>query len=102
MFILAFCFPLSANGNVTHLWITEQAIFQLPEGDLKDLLKEQTDAWSTGSGFPDGGCKRFLWESLSVFKSFFLDGISAIFRHSSPQKLIFSFFISLSILLKII
>lgn len=46
-----------ANGQTTHLWITEQALQALPPGDLKDLLSqpESVDPLLNGSMFPDGG-----------------------------------------------
>ncbi len=49
--------PAQANGQVSHLWISERAIELLPAGDLKALLEDPAheDMWRNGSMFPDGG-----------------------------------------------
>jgi len=46
-----------ANGQTTHLWITEHALDLLPDGDLGDLLRrsELRDPLLNGTMFPDGG-----------------------------------------------
>jgi hypothetical protein len=49
--------PALANGQQTHLWITNEALLGLPPGDLRDLLARpdvQTALWN-GTMFPDGG-----------------------------------------------
>lgn len=49
--------PAFANGDNSHLWITAQAIEHLPEGRLKDLLREPElqEIVLNGAIFPDGG-----------------------------------------------
>lgn len=49
--------PALANGQVSHLWISERAVDLLPPGDLSDLLHDPAyeDMWRNGSMFPDGG-----------------------------------------------
>jgi hypothetical protein len=49
--------PAHANGQVSHLWISQQAIELLPAGELKELLSDpdHEDMWRNGSMFPDGG-----------------------------------------------
>ena len=44
-----------ANGQSTHLWISERAIEQLPNGELKTLLSINEQQWRNGTMFPDGG-----------------------------------------------
>ncbi|MDP6931495.1 MAG: hypothetical protein QGG40_01205 [Myxococcota bacterium] len=44
-----------ANGQTTHLWITETARTHLPAGELADLLTGQSDVLRVGTMFPDGG-----------------------------------------------
>jgi hypothetical protein len=46
-----------ANGNDSHIWITRQALAQLPDGTLKRLLSSPTHerALLNGTIFPDGG-----------------------------------------------
>ena len=46
-----------ANGQSSHLWITEQAIQRLPEGALKSILSDEQfeQQWRNGTMFPDGG-----------------------------------------------
>ncbi len=53
----AFCRPAFANGDNSHLWITSEAIAELPEGSLKDMLgdPELLEIVLNGSIFPDGG-----------------------------------------------
>jgi hypothetical protein len=54
---LALSGPIHANGQVSHLWVSQTAIELLPPGDLKDLLSDPAheDMWRNGSMFPDGG-----------------------------------------------
>jgi hypothetical protein len=49
--------PALANGQVSHLWVSQTAIELLPPGELKDLLSDPAheDMWRNGSMFPDGG-----------------------------------------------
>ncbi len=54
------CVPAAvarANGNNTHVWISEEAITHLPDGDLKTLLSrpENRQMLLNGTFFPDGG-----------------------------------------------
>lgn len=46
-----------ANGNDSHIWITRQALAQLPDGTLKRLLSDPAHerALLNGTIFPDGG-----------------------------------------------
>jgi hypothetical protein len=46
-----------ANGQTTHVWITEQALLHLEEGALATLLRSPTmrDPLLNGAMFPDGG-----------------------------------------------
>ncbi len=46
-----------ANGQTTHVWITEEALRLLPDGELSDLLgsPELRDPLINGAMFPDGG-----------------------------------------------
>ena len=46
-----------ANGQASHLWISERAATLLPAGELRDIMTdpELTDMWRNGSDFPDGG-----------------------------------------------
>jgi MYXO-CTERM domain-containing protein len=46
-----------ANGQTTHMWISHEAVEQLPEGALRDLLEvpEHMAALENGTMFPDGG-----------------------------------------------
>ncbi len=46
-----------ANGQTTHVWITEEALRLLPAGELGDLLAspELRDPLINGAMFPDGG-----------------------------------------------
>ena len=46
-----------ANGQTTHIWITEAALSALPDGELKELLArpELRDPLINGAMFPDGG-----------------------------------------------
>lgn len=57
MLLLALVAPALANGQTSHLWITEAALEKLPEGDLRDLLtREDLRPWlRNGTMFPDGG-----------------------------------------------
>ena len=57
MLLLALVAPALANGQTSHLWITETALERLPEGDLRDLLtREDLRPWlRNGTMFPDGG-----------------------------------------------
>lgn len=49
--------PALANGQHSHLWITQHALTHLEEGPLKDLLSssEHLNKLKNGSMFPDGG-----------------------------------------------
>lgn len=49
--------PAEACGNVTHAWITFDALDKLPEGTLRDLLSTPAAerALRNGTMFPDGG-----------------------------------------------
>lgn len=55
--LLALHVPALANGQTSHLWITEAALERLPEGELKTLLtREDLRPWlRNGTMFPDGG-----------------------------------------------
>lgn len=46
-----------ANGQVSHLWISQTAVDLLPVGELRALMKDPAyeDMWRNGSMFPDGG-----------------------------------------------
>ena len=46
-----------ANGQTTHVWITEQALLDLEEGELATFLRSPTmrDPLLNGAMFPDGG-----------------------------------------------
>jgi len=46
-----------ANGQTTHMWISHEAVENLPEGDLRSLLEvpENWAALENGTMFPDGG-----------------------------------------------
>ncbi len=47
--------PASANGQTTHLWITDTAVTHVETEALALLLEEQTDSLRVGTMFPDGG-----------------------------------------------
>lgn len=49
--------PALANGQTSHLWISEAALDALPEGELRALLsREELRPWlRNGTMFPDGG-----------------------------------------------
>ena len=55
--LLALHAPALANGQTSHLWITDAALERLPEGELKELLtREDLRPWlRNGTMFPDGG-----------------------------------------------
>lgn len=46
-----------ANGQTTHVWISEAAKDELPEGDLRDFVTDEAvyNAIRNGTMFPDGG-----------------------------------------------
>ena len=46
-----------ANGQSSHLWISNRAIDHLPNGELKSLLEDPSleRQWKNGTMFPDGG-----------------------------------------------
>lgn len=46
-----------ANGQQTHVWISQEALKVLPQGELKSILQEPEafSALINGSMFPDGG-----------------------------------------------
>lgn len=46
-----------ANGLTTHLWVSEQALLALPEGELRTLLSSEAGHLGlvNGTVFPDGG-----------------------------------------------
>lgn len=44
-----------ANGMLGHMYVSEQAVGELPEGELKTLLLENRDAYLNGSFLPDSG-----------------------------------------------
>lgn len=46
-----------ANGQSTHVWITEHAVTHLPEGELRALVEDPayTRALINGTMYPDGG-----------------------------------------------
>ena len=46
-----------ANGQGSHLWISQQAVGLLPAGELRDLLSDEAlqPILMNGSMFPDGG-----------------------------------------------
>ena len=49
--------PARANGQTTHVWITEQALEFLQDGELSELLRDPQyrDPLLNGAMFPDGG-----------------------------------------------
>jgi uncharacterized protein (TIGR03382 family) len=49
--------PALANGQSTHVWITQHAIAHLPEGELRELVEDPAlnKALINGTMFPDGG-----------------------------------------------
>ena len=49
--------PALANGQSTHLWITEHALTHLPDGELKDIVSDPANRQMLRNGtmFPDGG-----------------------------------------------
>ena len=55
--LLALHAPALANGQTSHLWITDAALERLPEVELKELLtREDLRPWLRNSTmFPDGG-----------------------------------------------
>jgi len=55
--VLAVLFPLTAhaNGQTTHLWITDEAVRRLESGELKSLLEDYREPLRVGSMFADGG-----------------------------------------------
>jgi hypothetical protein len=53
--LLSLSTPAQANGQTTHLWITETACTHLPAGELADLLSSHSNALRVGTMFPDGG-----------------------------------------------
>jgi hypothetical protein len=55
LFLLAQLTPALANGQTTHLWITEQARSHLSDGALAELLTAESAALRVGTMFPDGG-----------------------------------------------
>lgn len=57
MFTLLFSNLAFGNGQSTHCWISEQAIQNLPEGELRDLMLNPSNEqqWRNGTMFPDGG-----------------------------------------------
>jgi hypothetical protein len=57
LFLWAFLSPALANGQHSHLWITQHALSHLPDGPLKDTLEdpEHLHKLLNGSMFPDGG-----------------------------------------------
>jgi hypothetical protein len=55
---LLFLLPAAlANGQTTHLWITHEAIEELPAGELRSFLEKPAHraALDNGTMFPDGG-----------------------------------------------
>ena len=44
-----------ANGQTTHLWITDTAIEHVQDDDLAALLRSQSGPLRAGTMFPDGG-----------------------------------------------
>jgi MYXO-CTERM domain-containing protein len=55
---LLFLLPAAlANGQTTHLWISHQAVEELPEGALRSFLEAPANraALDNGTMFPDGG-----------------------------------------------
>ncbi|MEE2829135.1 MAG: zinc dependent phospholipase C family protein, partial [Myxococcota bacterium] len=57
LLLLAFPGSAAANGQSTHVWITEQALQHLDEGELATLLRDPAnrDPLLNGTMFPDGG-----------------------------------------------
>ena len=57
LFVSMTALPAFANGQHSHLWITEHALTHLEDGPLKSLLSssEHLDKLKNGSMFPDGG-----------------------------------------------
>ena len=55
--VLLLAAPLLANGDLSHLWITSEALRRLPEGEPRALLSDPAvaDMLANGSIFPDGG-----------------------------------------------
>ena len=57
MWLFSFLGLVWANGQSSHLWITNRAITHLPNGELRDLLEDPSleRHWKNGTMFPDGG-----------------------------------------------
>ncbi|RME22841.1 MAG: hypothetical protein D6798_14845 [Deltaproteobacteria bacterium] len=55
--LLAAASPGLANGQSTHIWITQHALEHLPDGELKELLTDPAlePMLINGAMFPDGG-----------------------------------------------
>ena len=47
--------PVFANGQTTHLWITDTAVTHVTEESLKALLTTERNSLRVGTMFPDGG-----------------------------------------------
>ncbi len=76
-----------ANGITTHLWVSEQALLLLPEGELKSLLSSEEGHLGlvNGTVFPDGGYavghaygEAGHWEPLqSAYRSWLVDELGS-------------------------
>ncbi len=55
IWLLLMCSSVYANGMRSHLYITNQALKELPEGKLKTLLTTHKTIVLSGSYFPDSG-----------------------------------------------
>ena len=75
MTVFLFISLAMGNGQSSHCWISEQAIQQLPEGELRELMTDQglEIQWRNGTMFPDGGYavgddygERAHWESFQL------------------------------------
>jgi hypothetical protein len=55
--IALWCATALANGQSTHIWITREAVVDLPAGELQDFLADPAveRALIAGAMFPDGG-----------------------------------------------
>lgn len=55
--VLALPAPARGNGNNAHIWISREAVRQLPDGSLRRLLERPalSDWLLSGTIFPDGG-----------------------------------------------
>ncbi len=53
--LLFFSNQSHAAGGITHMFIAKQALLQLPDKELKNLIENNMDAYLVGSNYPDTG-----------------------------------------------